>query len=103
MVSDQVKGYAINIAPEGFQCFNDSKQLLLSDVIFCSAGTVFLDQKAIGLPCWMSTAPRPNPEASHTRSKVGLPSDVSGKAKHGAEVRAVFNPAKAFSQAGFQS
>ena len=33
MVSDQVEGYAINIAPEGLQCFNDSKQLLLSDVI----------------------------------------------------------------------
>jgi len=51
----------------------------------------------------MSTAARPNPEASHTRSKVGLPSDVSGKAKHRAELRAVFNPAKAFSQAVFQS
>ena len=32
-MSDQVKGYAINIAQEGFQCFNDSKQLLFSDVI----------------------------------------------------------------------
>ena len=51
----------------------------------------------------MSTAPRPNPKASHTRSKMGLPSDVSGRANHGAEVRAVFNPAKAFSQAVFQS
>ena len=64
---------------------------------------MFLDQKAIGLPCWMSTAPRPNPAASHTRSKMGLPSDVSGRAKHGAEVRAVFNPAKAFWQAVVQS
>ncbi len=51
----------------------------------------------------MSTAPRPNPEASHTWSNMGLPSDVFGRAKHGAEVRAVFNPAKAFWQAVFQS
>ena len=33
MISDQVKGYAISIAPKGFQCFKDSKQLLLCDVI----------------------------------------------------------------------
>jgi len=28
-----VEGSAINIAPEGFQCFNDSKQLFFSAVI----------------------------------------------------------------------
>ena len=58
-----------------------------------------LDQKAIGLPCWMSRAPRPNAEASQTRSKMALPSDVSGRANYGA----AFNTAKAFWQAAFQS
>ena len=32
MISDQVKGFNIDTAPKGFQCFYDSKQLLLSHV-----------------------------------------------------------------------
>ena len=32
MISDQIEGYNIDIATKGFQCFYDSKQLLLSRV-----------------------------------------------------------------------
>ena len=98
-----VEGFAINIALQGCQCFKERKQLLLGDA------TVMLSRHHVPTPkgnkptlCDEHSTKTKLRSIAH-QVKMGLPSIVSGRARHGAELRAVFNPAKPFWQAKVQS
>ena len=90
IIADQVKGYTINIAPKGLQCFYDSKKLQLSD------GIVLLSKHHFPRP----ESNKPTLLSEHSAETKSR--STTHQVKDGAEVRAVLKFAKAFCRAVIQ-